>query len=66
MFTKSKKPNKEDYQHLDSPTSPKKKPMISIFIKNEVHQDGQRQEQKQDKKDESQNGCMAWIKSLCK
>lgn len=43
-----------------------KAPRISIFIKNEVKQDGQRQEQKQDKKDESQNGCMAWLKNICR
>ncbi len=43
-----------------------KAPKISIFIKNEVKQDGQHQEQKQDKKDESQNGCMAWLKNICR
>lgn len=43
-----------------------KAPRISIFIKNEVHQEGQRQEQKQEAKDNSQNGCVAWIKKLCK
>lgn len=58
----------EEYKKLPSPKSPDnsstKKSYISIFIKNDLG--GQHQEQKQDKKDESQNGCMAWIKSLCK
>lgn len=45
---------------------PVKAPTISIFIRNEVKQDGQHQEQKQDKKEDNQQGCMAFIKKLCR
>lgn len=67
MFRKKAK-SQEQYQTLDSPTSSPEldKSRISIFIKNSVHQEGQKQDQKQESKDESQNSCTAWVKSLFK
>lgn len=61
-------PKHTKHHHKHKPTGHEKSPNVSIFIHNEVKQDGQHQEQKQRHEDESMqnSGCMAWIKSLCK